>query len=158
MSAIARVTTESFIVLGGDFFHHVGQLRPTAHLQHHFPCPAELIAETAKTVSTDFFWSWRSQKGNFDITSREEPLLTIADTATAFYADPAAARVSVSKAQTFDADPDFFVLIAHDTSLVDVLDFFPASLDGWKATGHKRDLVWRFVDEANPAFRFGPAT
>ncbi|KAJ7879944.1 hypothetical protein B0H14DRAFT_2707973, partial [Mycena olivaceomarginata] len=42
----------------------------------------------------------------------------------------------------FDADPDVFVLIAHDLSVRDALPYFPAYLTGWKASGLKEPTVW----------------
>ncbi|KAJ6619866.1 hypothetical protein B0H10DRAFT_2363672 [Mycena sp. CBHHK59/15] len=58
ISALARVTPTSFIMLAGDAFHHAGQLRPRPHFQHEYPCPAELLEETKSSISTDYFWSW----------------------------------------------------------------------------------------------------
>ncbi|KAJ7446752.1 beta-lactamase-like protein [Mycena latifolia] len=156
LSALARVTPSSFIVLGGDVFHHPGQLRPRPHLQRHFPCPAHLLEATKSSISTDYFWSWGSTEHDFDMTSRAEPLLAISDLPDSVYADPTAAKVSLEKVATFDADPDFFVLIAHDPTLLSFIPYFPASLNDWKASNWKENLVWRFVDESSPAFVFSP--
>ncbi|KAJ6518867.1 beta-lactamase-like protein [Mycena sanguinolenta] len=155
LTVLARVTASSFILLGGDSFHHPGQLRPQPHFQLHFPCPAHLRETTRSSISTDYFWSWGSKKHNFDMISRAESLLTISDLADSVYADPVSAKVSVEKVATFDADPDFLVIIAHDTSLLSHIPYFPASLNNWK-DGWKEDLVWRFVNENNSAFVFSP--
>jgi hypothetical protein len=64
--------------------------------------------------------------------------------------------VSLEKILTFDANPDVFVLIAHDPSLHDVLEMFPADLNAWKEKGWKEKGTWAFLDEKNPAFRFAP--
>ncbi|KAF7370546.1 Metallo-beta-lactamase superfamily protein [Mycena sanguinolenta] len=156
LAVLARVTPSSFILLGGDSFHHPGQLRPRPRFQLHFPCPAHLRETTRSSISTDYFWSWGSQKDNFDTVSRAEPLLAISDLADSVYADPVTAKVSVEKVATFDADPDFLVIIAHDTSLMSHIPYFPAALNNWKESKWKEDLVWRFVDENNPAFVFSP--
>jgi hypothetical protein len=63
-------------------------------------------------------------------------------------------EVSLDKIAEFDADPDFFVFIAHDQSLI---PYFPRSLNDWKAGNWKRNLVWHFVEESSPAFVFSPA-
>ncbi|KAJ7637492.1 hypothetical protein B0H17DRAFT_1023511 [Mycena rosella] len=157
MSALARVTPTSFVSLGGDAFAHAGQIRPRPAFQKNFPCPAHLLEETASSISTDYFWSPQSRDGAFDMRSRAQQLLAISDVPDAFYVDPVAAQISPDKLAAFDADPDFFVVIAHDMSLVGSLPYFPASLDGWKASGLKERTVWNFANEANPAFVFSPA-
>ncbi|KAJ7696570.1 hypothetical protein B0H17DRAFT_1198081 [Mycena rosella] len=156
VSALARVTPTSFVSLGGDAFHHAGEARPRPEFQKNFPCPAHLLEETKTSISTDFFWSPESRDGAFDMHSRAQQLLAVSDLPDSFYADPVTSQVTLEKLATFDADPDFFVVIAHDLSLVSSLPYFPASLDGWQASQLKESTVWNFVDEANPAFIFSP--
>jgi hypothetical protein len=88
--------------------------------------------------------------------SREQPLLSIVDQPNSGDADPVAGRVSLDKIAGFDADEDFFVVLAHDQSLIGVLPYFPQSLTAWKGTQIKDKALWGFVDQTNPAFRFGP--
>ncbi|KAJ7191273.1 beta-lactamase-like protein [Mycena pura] len=158
LTALARVTPTSFILLGGDTFHHAGEARPRPAFQQAFPCPAHLLEEanSGQSISTDFFWSPKSSLGSFDIPSRAQQLLSISDLPDRFTADPVEAQVSLEKVATFDADPDIFVLIAHDLSIVGSLPYFPESLDAWKENGWKEETVWNFVDKANPAFVFSP--
>ncbi|KAJ7633720.1 beta-lactamase-like protein [Mycena rosella] len=155
MTALARVTPTSFITLGGDTFHHVGEARPRPAFQKNFPCPAHLLEETKTSVSTEFFWSPNSSLGSFDILSRAQQFFSISDHPDSFYADPVISQVSLEKVATFDADPDFFVLVAHDASVVGALPYFPASLNGWKASKLKESTAWSFVDKTNPAFALG---
>ncbi|KAJ6597545.1 beta-lactamase-like protein [Mycena vulgaris] len=156
ITALARVTPTSFVSLGGDTFHHAGQARPRPEFQKNFPCPAHLLEETKTSISTDFFWSHNSHEGAFDMLSRAQQLLSISDINGSFYADPVASQVSLEKIATFDADPDFFVVTAHDWSLISSLPFFPASINGWKASHLKERTVWNFADKTNPAFTFSP--
>ncbi|KAJ7130625.1 beta-lactamase-like protein [Mycena epipterygia] len=156
ISALARVTPTSFISLGGDTFHHAGEARPRPQFQENYPCPAHLLEETKASISTNYFWSPKSREGAFDIRSRAQQLLAISDLPDAFSANPVTAQVSLEKLATFDADPDFFVVIAHDMSLLSSLPYFPASLNGWKASHLKEKSVWNFVDKTNPAFLFSP--
>lgn len=158
MTGLARVTSESFLVLGGDTCHHAGQLRPTAALQRNFPVPPALLPSTKTSISTTYFWSLGTAVNSFNIASRTEPFLTISDIPNTLYADPTIAKVSLDKIQAFDADPDFLVILAHDESLRGVLDLFPKTLNGWKAQGLKDSFVWEFVNKANHAFAFSPAT
>ncbi|KAJ7446701.1 hypothetical protein FB451DRAFT_785716 [Mycena latifolia] len=154
ISALARVTPTSFVSLGGDTFHHAGEARPRLDFQSNFPCPAHLLEETKTSISTDFFWSPKSREGAFDMHSRAEQLFAISDLPDSFYADPVTSQVSLEKLARFDAHPDFFVVIAHDMSLESSLPYFPASLNGWKASRLKERTVWNFVNKANPAFAF----
>ncbi|KAJ7116054.1 beta-lactamase-like protein, partial [Mycena epipterygia] len=142
LTALGRVTPSSFILLGGDSSHHPGQLRPRPQFQLHFPCPAHLLESTKSSISTSYFWSWGSALGAFDIPSRSEALLAISDLPDSAYADPVTAKVSLEKVATFDADPDFLVLIAHDQTLTSFIPYFPASLNDWKASNWKEGLVW----------------
>ncbi|KAJ7091437.1 beta-lactamase-like protein [Mycena belliarum] len=156
ITALARVTPTSFVALGGDAFHHVGEARPRPEFQKNFPCPAHLLQETKTSISTDFFWSPKSREGAFDMHSRAQQLFAVSDLPDSFYADPVTSQVSLEKLATFDADPDIFVVIAHDLSLVSSLPYFPASLNNWKASQLKKNTVWNFVDKTNPAFTFNP--
>ncbi|KAJ7722302.1 beta-lactamase-like protein [Mycena maculata] len=155
ITALARVTP-SFIVLGADTCHHAGQMRPRPEFQHAYPCPAHLLAQARATVSTQYFWSPESRPGVFDMRSRAQPLLSIVDRPNGIDQDPVAGRVSLDKITNFDAHEDFFVVLAHDVSLLGVLPYFPKSLSGWRHHGMKEHAVWAFLDERNPAFRFGP--
>ncbi|KAK7025221.1 Metallo-beta-lactamase superfamily protein [Favolaschia claudopus] len=158
LTALARVTPTTFILLGGDTFHHVGEARPRPALQKNFPCPAHILEEAKTAISTDFFWSPRSRDGAFDLRSRSSQLLAVSDTPDSFYADPVASQVSLEKIATFDADPDVFVVIAHDISIRDVIPYFPASLNDWKARDLKEKTLWSFIEESNPASVFRPST
>ncbi|KAJ7642806.1 beta-lactamase-like protein [Mycena polygramma] len=156
LTALARVTPTSFIALGGDTFHNAGEARPRPQFQKAFPCPAHLLEETKTSISTDYFWSPHSHDGAFDILSRAQQLLAVSDLPDSFYADPVASQISLEKLATFDADPDIFVLIAHDISLRDSLPYFPESLNNWQAIKLKENTVWNFVEKTNPAFVFSP--
>ncbi|KAJ7654510.1 beta-lactamase-like protein [Mycena polygramma] len=156
MTALARVTPTSFIALGGDTFHNAGQARPRPQLQINFPCPAHLLEETRTSISTDYFWSPHSQDGAFDMLSRAQQFLAISDLTNSFYADPVTSQVSLEKVATFDADPDIFVLVAHDASLRSSIPYFPESLNSWKASLLKEKTAWSFLDRENAAFMFSP--
>ncbi|KAF7356473.1 Metallo-beta-lactamase superfamily protein [Mycena venus] len=158
MTALARVTPTSFIALGGDTFHHVGEARPRPQFQQNFPCPADLLEEAKTSISTDYFWSPRSTEGAFDMPSRAQQLLAISDLPDSFYADPVTSQVSLEKLATFDADPDILVLIAHDISLRSSMPYYPAYLNDWKGNNFKERTVWSFVEKTNPASVFTPIT
>ncbi|KAJ7048486.1 beta-lactamase-like protein [Mycena amicta] len=147
---LARVTPTTFVLLGGDACHHAGVLRPTGLLHKHFPCPGALLQKTRASVSREHFSSAGSA---FDLTARTNPLLHIAEGPQ--QADPVVAQDSVNKLTAFDGNPDIFVVLAHDSSLLPLFtDKYPVVLNDWKANGWKEKTVWAFLDEENPAFRF----
>ncbi|KAJ6458691.1 hypothetical protein DFH09DRAFT_1501139 [Mycena vulgaris] len=163
ITALARVTPTSFITLGGDTFHHAGKARPRPQFQRPVPSngtdgleSAHLLEETKTSISTDYFWSQRSREGVFDMRSRAWQFFAVSDFPGSFYADPVTSQVSLEKLATFDADPDFFMIVAHDISLRSSLPYLPASLNNWKASHLKELTVWNFVEKANPAFIFSP--
>ncbi|KAK7055319.1 Metallo-beta-lactamase superfamily protein [Favolaschia claudopus] len=154
LTALARVTPTSFVVLGGDAFHHAGQARPRPLFQKNFPCPAHVLEETKTSISTEFFWSPGSRIGSFDILSRAQALLSISNLPDSVYSDPIKASVSLDKITSFDADPDFFIVAAHDISIRSAIPYFPEYINDWKASGVKERSVWAFVEASNPAFVF----
>ncbi|KAJ7109709.1 beta-lactamase-like protein [Mycena crocata] len=149
--ALARVTPDSFVFLGGDACHHAGMLRPTAALHRHVPCPGGLITAARTSISPTHFPP-PDAEGRFDLAARATPLLDVAE--NGFYVDPPTARASIAALGAFDANADVFVALAHDETLVDTVGPFPANLNEWKAKGWKTSVTWAFVDEKNGAFRF----
>lgn len=148
IAALARVTPTTFVLCAGDTCHHPGQLRPTGSLHRHFPCPGALVAASRANFSHVHF-----SNDGVDLASRNRPLLSIPD-GPSLYADPVVSKVSLNKLEDFDANPDVFVLIAHDSSIGDVVELFPKSMNDWKAKGWKERALWAFTEKENPAFRF----
>lgn len=54
---------------------------------------------------------------------------------------------SVHSLIDFDAHPNILIAIAHDTAPLDVFDFFPMKMNGWKAKGWKEKSHWGFLSE-----------
>ncbi|KAF5379605.1 hypothetical protein D9757_009218 [Collybiopsis confluens] len=85
---LARVKSSSFVLLGADTCHHVGQLRPNVHLTKHFACPGELLlTHLPKQIDLS------------------KPILDIPEHST--YADRTSARVSQEKLAEIEAHPMF---------------------------------------------------
>lgn len=69
------------------------------------------------------------------------------------FEDLEAAKKSIANlSDSFDSNPDVFVLLAHDNSVLDFVELFPKTLNGWKEQGLKEKSMWAFLDEKNPAF------
>jgi hypothetical protein len=65
------------------------------------------------------------------------------------------AEAAVTKTQIMDGLSNVFVIIAHDTSLLDILPFFPLSLSDWSSAGYKRVGTWRFLRDFRNALKSG---
>ncbi|KAF8912594.1 beta-lactamase-like protein [Mucidula mucida] len=154
MSALARVTPTSFVLLGGDCCHHVGDLRPTVHHHLFSPCPPDIVEASRKTVDGAQFPPTDSD--GFDLLNRTTPML---EPGKSMYVDIVKAKETLAKIAVLDAHPDVLTFLPHDVSLLGEykIDLFPASIESdWKAKGLKEMLMWGFLKEGNKGWRFGP--
>jgi len=147
IAALARVTPTTLVFMGGDTCHHPGMLRPNPNVHKCFPCPGSLFATSIPPESF-------LQEGESIDDLKSRPLLQPGELG---HEDLETSKKSIAiLAEVFDAHPDVFVLLAHDQSLGDIIELFPASLNGWRERGWKKEAMWAFLDERNPAFRFKP--
>jgi hypothetical protein len=59
--------------------------------------------------------------------------------------DGAEAKDSIDKLTEFDAHDNVFVNIAHDTSMYDIIEFYPKKANGWSQKRWKQEGRWRFL-------------
>ncbi|KAF2666416.1 hypothetical protein BT63DRAFT_463490 [Microthyrium microscopicum] len=127
MSALARTTAspeESFVFLGGDIVHFNGGFRPTQQV----PLPCSELDDDPRTT----------------------PFFKIADgpDGQRVAHNHANTQQSVDHMEIFDADDRILIIIAHDASLLDVIDeMFPKTLNGWKVKGWKQRGRWAFLPQ-----------
>jgi hypothetical protein len=60
---------------------------------------------------------------------------------------PRDARATIQKVMETDADEKVIVVMAHDNTLLDVVDFFPKYLDGFVGKGWAKQGRWRFLKD-----------
>jgi len=147
LCGLARTSTASipgekdtFLFMGGDSCHHGGMMRPTEYLpipSSIFPSPFKLGPDTPCPGS--IFEQLQASRGR----TSEEPFFGIQEAGA--YADPPKARRTLEKVQEADASDDVFVVVAHDDSLMDIVDFFPNSANEWKAKGWGEKGRWAFL-------------
>jgi len=146
--ALARTAEDKFILLGGDSAHHCGEFRPTPLL----PLPESISPspfESPKSLSScpcsifEPIHPLADPKSAYRTTPFYEPAPTAVADAVAYHA-------TLEALEALDACPDVFVIIAHDASLLDVLDFYPkAGLTGWEDGEHSPKEIgrWRFLKD-----------
>ena len=137
---LARTTEDSFILMGGDACHHAGELRPSEYVplpkevsisdpprDFPCPCPGHLFVEHVHPEK-----------------SATKPFYRAAD---GFNECPELADWSIEGIKEFDADERVLSVIAHDATLLPVIDFFPKPADGWREKGWRKAGHWRFLGD-----------
>jgi hypothetical protein len=140
------------------FHSHIpqtAQIRPTAALHKNVPIDHSLLASAEANISNKFFVSGgKDSSTKFDFSARSGPFLDL--TEHGVYADPATSRISQQMTWAFDANPDVLVVGAHDTAFRDYFMADPQALMKWKQTGLKKQVVWKFADAGDLAWRLSP--
>jgi len=146
--ASGRHRSSTFIFMGGDACHHGGEFRPTpylplpAHISPNplnphspHPCPGALFEaiHRHKSSTEPFFEVANLPGGKGAAHDVEETVSTI------------------GKLEEFDADPDVFVVVAHDDSLGEVVDFFPKGANAWRERGWGEKGRWGFLRDFREA-------
>jgi glyoxylase-like metal-dependent hydrolase (beta-lactamase superfamily II) len=143
MCGLARTTPDTFVFMGADICHHGGQIRPTKFL----PLPED--------ISLNIFPSrLRAPEcpGALFIDahpkhSAVEPFYRVANPPQggAASSDPSEAQKSVEKLIDIDCHENVFTVIAHDKTMLDVLEFFPQTLNDWRSKGYRERSMWMFL-------------
>ena len=130
-----------FIFMGGDIAHHGGEFRPTQYL----PLPENIVpnplvppySRQAHVCPGSIFEEIHPKR------STTEPYYV--PTSQGVHQDAKDAKVSIDKMTEFDAQDDIFVNVAHDSSLHDVVEFFPKTANEWSKKHWKEEGRWRFL-------------
>ncbi|KAH7323593.1 beta-lactamase-like protein [Rhexocercosporidium sp. MPI-PUGE-AT-0058] len=146
MCGLARVTSNpaSFIFMGGDACHHGGEFRPSQYLpipESISPNPLDL---KSKTPCPGSLFDDLYRDGD-----RMKPFYAIANpgdgSGVAHDVDEAAA--TISKVIEADAQDEVLVVMAHDETLLDVVDFFPKYVNDFKSKGWVEESRWLFLKD-----------
>jgi glyoxylase-like metal-dependent hydrolase (beta-lactamase superfamily II) len=148
MGALARVTSNpsTFILLAGDTFHNGGEIRPSPHLNEHYPIPPAILSSSHESISREYFFAPDDER---DLSTLPTPILSVGEK---FNFDPVRTRATQLKVGIFDSHEDVLIISAHDPSYGDFMDLFPASLNDWKQKGWKGRGVWQFGNVTNRGF------
>ncbi|KAF8867386.1 Metallo-hydrolase/oxidoreductase [Acephala macrosclerotiorum] len=147
---LARVTNNpnSFIFMGGDACHHGGEFRPSQYL----PLPDSIKPNPFDTKSSTpcpgsmFEPLYRNGDG-------KKPFFGIArlpdGKGVAHDADEA--ERTVEKVIEADAHDNILVVMAHDGSLLPVVDFFPKYANDFQKKGWVKETRWLFLKDFKEA-------
>ena len=148
LCALARTTEDSFILLAGDACHHVGTLRPSAYL----PLPNSVSPSLWEQCTQSAEYRASSPCSSFSTLLRGGNISnSFYDIAPGIHENPKKAEDTVQKLKGFDAHDKVFVIIAHDPSLIGIIDFFPQALTDWNEKGWAETARWRFLADLKVA-------
>lgn len=144
LSALARTTADppSFMFLGGDIAHHNGEFRPSPYTplpESISPDPRPGRARTSVCPGRVFL----------DVHPARNPNAPFFDPVTGdrWHEDAAEAKRSIEKLSEADAYDSIFPVLAHDMTLLDVVDLYPKPANAWMAKGWKEKSRWAFLGD-----------
>ncbi|KAG9586847.1 Metallo-hydrolase/oxidoreductase, partial [Aureobasidium melanogenum] len=126
----------TFVMMGADACHHAGEFRPSQYQ----PLPTE-ISPSPKTLPQPVCPGHLLQEVHCN-KSANEPYYEATE---GFCHNLETNHWTVEGMQEFDASDDILLIIAHDASLLGVLDFFPESLNHWREKDLDAKTRWRFL-------------
>lgn len=144
---LARTSTapDTFIFMGGDASHHPGEFRasPYAPLPSHIDpspipgfssggCPGGMLQDIQRNKCAD---------EAFYVPSK------------GFNVDEEAALATVEGLQVFDGHEHVLMVVAHDSSLLESLRFFPETMNDWFERGIGKQSHWKFLGDFGEAVK-----
>ena len=150
MCGLARTSPDTFVFMGGDICHFVGNFRPSRTI----PLPDPLASSTLDVgfpspCPCSLFTSLHPVSDHQE--ARRLPFYSVTDRKPRAYVNKATADASIAKMQEFDENPNVLVCIAHDPVLLDVLPTLnhhpQEDINDWKARGWKEKCHWGFLNE-----------
>jgi len=147
---LARVTSapNSFIFMGGDACHHGGEFRPTKYLlipESISPNPFDIKSTTPcpGSLFNDLYRDGDSTKPFYTIARSED------GKGVAHDADEA--EETIRKVEEADAHDEILVAMAHDETLLGVVDFFPKFANHFREKGWVKESRWLFLKDFREA-------
>lgn len=156
LSGLARVSSfttggaagSSYIFMGGDASHHAGEFRPSTYL----PLPASISPnplddDDSRTVCPGALFEHLLPDGG----DRTKPFYKIATGGVTL--DVEEAQRTIEKMQEADAQDKVLVVIAHDATVVNVLDFFPKYMNDFVSKNWVGKTRWAFLKDFKGALQ-----
>jgi len=147
--ALARTSEDKFVFMGGDAAHHNGQFRPTELIplpEFIVPSPFEDHHSQSFCPGSVFESIHPASASGGEYTTM--PFYNLSSKTTASMTD---GEATLAKLEVFDASADVLLAIAHDISMMEILPFLPAQLNGWEKTDWKELNKWKFLQDFEKA-------
>lgn len=140
--------------MGADAAHHCGEIRPSAYLplpdiisphpldessQSTAPCPGALFEHLLRNSS-----------------DKTKPFLELSkrlNSEGGAHTDPVEAARTIEKLQEADAHDKVLVVLAHDKSLLPVVDFFPKYANDFASKDWVKKGRWGFLKDFEQALK-----
>ena len=145
---LARVTSspDSYIFMGGDAAHHGGEWRPSPYL----PVPEEITPHPFTSLSGSMSVCPGAMFEDILPEGKGKPFYKPAKLeAGQIHHDVEQTINTIEKMQECEGqqEENVLVVVAHDESLLDVVDFFPAKANDFMEKGWARKARWRFLKD-----------
>jgi hypothetical protein len=160
MCGLARTTSgddSTFLLLGGDICHFVGDIRPNATSPMPREIPADVLdhdpAYFPHPCPCSLFTDHHPQLSNSSSSTerQETPFYKVSTHPASAYIDPPTAQESVDKLIHFEQSPQVMICVAHDGALLKYLPTFnkdpKSELNEWKNKGWKEKCRWDWLNE-----------
>ena len=140
LCALCRTTEKSWCLLGGDACHNVAQLRPNRFR----PLPDSINASMLGITPP------ADQCGHAQIPHPVRPAKesSLYGLAPGMHEDLEKAEQTVEKLKAFDGRDDVMIVIAHDATMLSVLEFFPQNINNWQVRGWAAQGRWLFLEKS----------
>ena len=148
LCALCRTTEDSWLLLGGDACHSISQLRPNRFRPLPDSVPASALGRPPSRQGCSC--------AHMSRLAQHDKEGSFYGLAPGMQEDLAKAEETISKLKAFDGRDDVMIIIAHDASLLNVLDYFPQDVGDWKAKGWAAQGRWLFLKEFEKAVTGSP--
>jgi hypothetical protein len=140
MCGLPRTTPDTFILMGGDACHHPSVLRPNKYSplsDSITPNPLNNTLDPCPGAILEFL---------HPSYCKDQPIHAIPNLPDGGVNHLRKAAMEVrEKLIRLDANENVFTIIARNTTIVDLLEYYPASANDWKAKGWGMAARWQFL-------------
>jgi glyoxylase-like metal-dependent hydrolase (beta-lactamase superfamily II) len=135
---LARISSEPsrFAFLGGDIAHHAGQIRPSVYRP--LPIPRPQLCQVDSEDDTS---------GATLESSNDASRVPFYTPSPGVHHDIKALESSLDAVRRFDADDRIMILLAHDVSIRQRLEFFPKDIDKCFDKIAHDEIRWGFIKD-----------
>jgi glyoxylase-like metal-dependent hydrolase (beta-lactamase superfamily II) len=151
---LARTSTnpdgDTFVFMGGDASHHPGEFRASEYV----PLPTSISPSPMKKKKMMKSFSVHGGCPGHVVQAMQrngradETFYVPSD---GFNVDSEVALETIRGLQEFDAHEKVLMVVAHDSSLLEVMTFFPETMERWFEEGVGSRGHWRFLGDFEEA-------